>query len=163
MVTLNPWKDKSNEHPKEVLSTDEYLASFGLTDDALSILEDSVQEQENDSTEAFLERHGVGKDGLGLRTEEGRKGAELLDRLQGRKLLLRMLLVPMVVIPFWFMWILSPPNTRHYSERMQGAFLGAFATNVLGLAVIVARDLFSNGKDSHGKESKPEDEHSEKG
>jgi hypothetical protein len=51
----------------------------------------------------------------------------------------------MIVIPFWLMWMLSPQNIKHYSGPMQTAFIGALATDVVGLYWIITRDLFPYG------------------
>jgi hypothetical protein len=62
------------------------------------------------------------------------------------------LMAPMIFIPFWLMWTLSPINAKQYSERMQGAFLAALASDVMGLCWIVTRDLFPQGKESYRKQ-----------
>ncbi|MGB3200003.1 MAG: hypothetical protein WBA99_03820, partial [Nodosilinea sp.] len=83
---------------------------------------------------------------------------ELRHRLNARMIILYALIAPMVVIPFWLMWLLSPGNIDRYEKEMEGALLGALASNVLGLCWIITRDLFpQGGQDLLQDREEPED------
>lgn len=136
--------DKPTE--RKSLAVEDYLKNLGFDEDDIKIAENV------NLIEDYFYRHRLYEDAL--RTVEGRKGAELRHRLTARMIVLYALLAPMVIIPFWLMWILLPNNTKNYSERMQGAFLAALASNVLGLCWVVTRDLYPKG----GQESLSENE-----
>ncbi|MGB3518030.1 MAG: hypothetical protein WBA43_16355 [Elainellaceae cyanobacterium] len=138
----------SNHNPtkREPLLIDQYLKDQGLTDETVKI----VEPVENPINE-FIDRHSLYEDTL--KTVEGRKGAELKHRLNARMVVLYALIAPMVVIPFWLMWLLSPGNIDKYEEEMQGALLGALASNVLGLCWIITRDLFPQGSQDFMQDS----------
>ncbi|NJL54694.1 hypothetical protein HC928_05485 [bacterium] len=140
-MTLFRKKYNGHSNVKESISTADYLKQHGVSEDAIV----ERQSQKSNLIEDFLVRKGIDEDAL--RTVEGRKGAELKHRLTARMILLSALIAPIVVIPFWLMWILSPTNSRNYSERMQAAFLAALASDVLGLCWIVTRDLFPQGNE----------------
>lgn len=132
------WPDSPDKLPeREPILVEDYLANLGLTGDDIEIVENV------NPIEDYFYRHRLSEDTL--KTVEGRKGAELRHRLTARMIVLYALLAPMVIIPFWLMGILLPGNAKHYSERMQGAFLAALASNVLGLCWVVTRDLYPKG------------------
>lgn len=138
---INPLKviSGTKNSVKKTLSIEEYLAKHRISEDAIEIVD-----QKNNIIDEFLDRHGIDEDAL--RTVEGRKGVLLKHRLLSRTILLYTLTAPMVIIPFWLMWALSPGNFKGYSERMQFALLGVLSMDVLGLCTIVTRDLYPNGK-----------------
>jgi hypothetical protein len=150
MVIFGKRNHDSHNTIREFVSTDTYLEKHGVSQSAIEIAP-----HKNNLIEDFLAKHGVEEDAL--RTVEGRRGAELKHRLTARMILLLALLAPMVVIPFWLMWILSPINIKNYSERMQGAFLAALASDVLGLCWVVTRDLFPQGKDGSKEQDEPDE------
>ncbi|HSM82610.1 MAG TPA: hypothetical protein VLS96_13040 [Nodosilinea sp.] len=132
------WPDNTEKSTeRKALAVDDYLKDLGLDADDIKIVENV------NLIEDYFYRHRLSEDTL--RTVEGRKGAELRHRLTARMIVLYALLAPMVIIPFWLMWILLPSNSKSYSERMQGAFLAALASNVLGLCWVVTRDLYPQG------------------
>lgn len=134
------FESRSNKQPdKGPLLIEEYLKREGIFEDAIR-----ASDHKDNPLEEFIERHDLYEDTL--RTDEGRKGAELKHRLTARMIILFALIAPMIMIPFWLMWVLSPANSKEYSERMQGAFLTALASNALGLCWVVTRDLFPQSR-----------------
>jgi hypothetical protein len=102
----------------------------------------------------YLLREAGFSDGIELakfdfKKPSGRIGAETNHRLNSRSRIVRVLLCPMLIIPIWLMGMISLPafGNKAYSERMQIFFLGALASNALGLCYVVTRDLFPLGKD----------------
>ncbi len=142
---------------REVLSVETYLAELRISKDAIKIVT-----QESNPVEEYLEKYGIGEDALkkadALERVEGRKSALLRHRLLARMILLCALITPMVAIPFWLTWVLSPMNLKHYSEKMQLALLGVLGTDVLGICYVIAQDLFPKGDSSSQKNDELEED-----
>lgn len=78
--------------------------------------------------------------------------------IDSRTTILRIIVVPMSIVPIWLMIILtlSMFGKIEMSEKMKFAFLGAITGDFLGLCYIVTRDLFPQG-DSARRENKSGD------
>lgn len=80
------------------------------------------------------------------------------NRINARKTILRIIVIPMTIVPIWLMVMLtlSMFGKIEMSEKMKFAFLGAITGDFLGLCYIVTRDLFPQG-DSARRENKSGD------
>jgi hypothetical protein len=154
------------------LSTEDYLRQLGIDKGSISeVSEQATSEIEPiTNTDEYLldvakrnNPSGIPKAQLeiqtkirDLTTEEGRKAAEMEQRLAEmeqrlgfRKIILFSQLLPMCLIPCWLVMVLSLPifSIKAYSEDMQKGFLIALGTDALGICFIVARDLFPLAKE----------------
>jgi len=108
MITFRKKNNGQNEQysiEKHSLSTEDYLQKYGVDKNSFE-----VQENKSNLIEEFLENRGIDKNAL--RTVEGRKEARLKHLLAARMIILCSLTLPMIVIPFWLMWALSPANIK---------------------------------------------------
>lgn len=148
--------------PRELplLKIDEYLKEKGFTQENFQVTDPDEIPIDKIYASQTVEKLQIGDDDLDLKTDEGRKGAELQHRIHSRSTVLKALVVPMYFIPLWLMGILSLPavNITAYSEKMQLMFLGALASDVVGLCYVVTKDLFPKGSSSHDEDEKEEDE-----
>lgn len=146
-------RKKNNERylENQPLLTEDYLQKRGIDENAIE-----VQVHKNNLIEELLEHRGIDKNAL--RTVEGRRGATLKHHLTARMIILCSLTLPMIIIPFWLMRMLSPANIKHYSEHMQVAFMGALATDVIGLYAIITRNLFPQANNSLKRELDSEED-----
>ncbi|MGI0491836.1 hypothetical protein ACN4EG_08485 [Alkalinema pantanalense CENA528] len=148
----------SRELPQ--LKLDEYLREKGFTQESFQVSDPDENPIGKIDTRQTVEKLQIGHDDLDLKTDEGRKGAELQHRIHSRSTILKALVVPMYIIPLWLMVILSLPalKVNAYSEKMQFTLLGALASDVIGLCYVVTRDLFPKGSSSQDEDDKAEDE-----
>lgn len=148
--------------PREVprLIIDEYLNAKGITPDSFQVSDPETRPIGKIYASQTVEQLKIGDDDLDLQTDEGRKGAELQHRITSRSTVLKALVVPMYIIPLWLMVILSLPAMKItvYTERMQLTFLGALASDVIGLCYVVTRDLFPKGSSDRDDETEEQDD-----
>jgi hypothetical protein len=165
---------ESGEHAHlSQLSTEDYLSQFGLGRDAISevLVGETLEILPIESnTEKYLENFaapGLNKEARRRQTqiydltkEEGRKAADMEQRLSFREIVVISQLVPIFLIPIWLAIILSLPifGVKPYSEDMQKGFLAALATNAFGVCLIIARDLFPLGSEEDKKIKKTKEE-----
>jgi hypothetical protein len=155
------------------LSTEDYLSQFGLGKDAISEVSHSETSEIvpiESNTDKYLENYatpGLSKEDrirqtriYDLTKEEGRKAADMEQRLSFREIVIISQLLPIFLIPLWLAVILSLPifGVKPYSEDMQKGFLAALATNAFGVCLIVARDLFPLGSEEDKKIKKIKEE-----
>lgn len=134
--------------PEENTSTQEFLGKHGIKNDSISAQSTDVEVTFLDD---FLSPDAVKspQDTFSKAELDHRLSlAELEHRQKLRRWILRPLIIPMAIIPIWLMVLLSVPvfnSKATVSERMQIAYLGAVASDFIGLYYIITRDLFPNG------------------
>lgn len=131
---------------RKPISTQRWLERQGIRrTDAVQV--HLIDQDKIESTEEFLQQHGVGKSAV---VTDPLQQAEFKHRLNSRTIILLSLVVPMSIAPFWLMALLSLPafDKRPYSDAMQAAFLTALVSDFVGLYYVITRDLFPQGKAS---------------
>jgi hypothetical protein len=138
------------------LSTEEYLASYGIDAESVDCTADPVESQALNNAEipeavninspittsGYLSDNKVST--YDFATAEGRKSAYSHHHISSRSKVLAALIIPMYVAPIWLMVMLTLPifKGKIFSERMQFALLTALTSDLIGLCYVVTRDLF---------------------
>jgi hypothetical protein len=140
--------EKSFSKPVIKASTNDYLKRKRIIDEHFDLTIIPLEPKSRITTSDYLEYKGVINEPFDLTLEQGRRAAVLDQRLKSRSKIVNILMVPMVVVPFWLMVLLSLPafGQKSYSEDMQKGFLLVLASDCIGLCYVVTHDLFPNGK-----------------
>jgi hypothetical protein len=125
--------------------TQQWLGKHKISQQAIII--SMVNDKKVESLQVYLDKHHLQGDAIET-SEDKIKMAEATQRLSARNLILWSLVVPMSVIPFWLMGLLTFNSLGRIklSESLQVGILAAVASDYLGLYYVVTQDLFPQGK-----------------
>ena len=135
---------RKDDEYDESIDIQKWLSKNGVSKDSFNIY--IVEKEKLSSTEEFLEERGIDQDSLS--TNESAH-IEMKHQHFARNLILLSLVIPMSIVPFWLMALLSLPifiERKIYSGSMQAAFLAALVSDYVGLYYIVTSDLFPKGR-----------------
>jgi hypothetical protein len=134
-----------NKKDDAAVYTQQWLEKRRIGQKAITI--SAVSDVKIASLEEFFDKHHLPRGAIAT-SEAQIKIAEATQRLEARSIILWSLVVPMSVIPFWLMGLLTFNSLGKIKlpENLQSGILVAVVSDYLGLYYVVTQDLFSQGQ-----------------